>query len=241
MLVLFDIDGTLLRSEGAGLSSIELAGRGLFGPGFTTQGVDAAGGLDPVLMAEILRVNAVEVTLDTIGALRSAYAVRLEERLSAPGVVEALPGAAALVDRVAHAASLTAGVLTGNYEETGRLKLDASGIGSDVFEVCVWGDASPECPVAGKPIREHLAEAALVEYHARFERAIAGESVVVIGDTTRDIDCARSVGARSIGVLTGRATRDSLHQAGADLVVDDLSATGALMDQMEGWRLEAVG
>ncbi|MEL7471759.1 MAG: HAD hydrolase-like protein [Planctomycetota bacterium] len=229
MLVLFDIDGTLLLSEGVGMGSIEAAGRRLHGPAFRASDVKPGGGIDPVLLREVLARNGVEPTRQAIQDLRRAYEAELAEALSVRNTVQALPGAAELVARVAQAGDMTTGLLTGNYEATGSLKLTHGGFAVETFEIRVWGDDSPECPFEGDPRREHLPEVARDRYHARFERSLRDRDVVIIGDTERDIEAARAVGARVIAVSTGHVPAGTLESFGPDRVIESLEDTASIL------------
>lgn len=236
MLLLFDIDGTLLRTHGLGIRAIEQAGQSLFGPRFTLDGIETAGRLDPLIFADAMTRGGIDVTRERILQLRDAYAremiLLLEQE---PGATIAMPGvhdllealhdrARSLLDDGTH---LTLGVLTGNFALTGQAKMRASGIDPFQFQVNVWGDDSPHEP----PAREHLV-AVGIERSAGFRggSSPAGREVVVIGDTPHDVACARANGCRSLAVGTGTFTLDALEACGADLAVPDLSNTPRVME-----------
>lgn len=144
----------------------------------------------------------------------------------------ALPGVTALLDDLAGRPEVTLGILTGNFEETGSMKLRACGIEPSRFAVHVWGDDSPHRP----PSRDHLPGVGLERYRARFGREIDPRLVTVIGDTPHDVACARAHGCRALGVATGRHSTQELWDAGADLAVPDLAATQAVTD----WLLDGL-
>ncbi len=223
MLVLFDLDLTLVSTGGAGRGAMEAAGRALFGPGFARRGVEFAGRLDPVILADLLAANGLEPTPARADAFRRAYRDELEAALrERADRCRVLPGVPELLDAVERE-GWTLGLLTGNFEETGRLKLRACGLDADRFPVRVWGDASRE-----EPHERHKLVAAALE---RWRRGPA-EAAVVIGDTPHDVAGALHHGARPIGVCTGGHDRFALESAGAALVVDDLSDTEALIAWM---------
>jgi phosphoglycolate phosphatase len=219
VLILFDIDMTLLSTDGAGADALADAGRALHGDHFRTDTIEYHGRIDPLILEDLLRVNGVEPTPDAATALRAGYAERLPERLA--GRSRALPGVHELLDLLAEEASLTLGVLTGNFAETGRLKLEASGLDPERFEVCVWGDDSPHTP----PAREHLPPVALDRYAGLDRGPARPERAVIIGDTVHDVACARATGLRSLGVATGSTPERHLQDAGATRVVPDLTRT----------------
>jgi phosphoglycolate phosphatase-like HAD superfamily hydrolase len=241
MLLLFDIDGTLLRTQGIGLRAIEEAGRGLFGPAFTTRGVEVAGRLDPLIFSEMLRNAGAPDTPESHARLRAAYTDALEAELARdPSVATAMPGVHELLARLGRVANqgagtkpVTLGVLTGNFERTGRAKMRACGIDPEQFVVSVWGDDSPHTP----PHRDHLVPVGMARSaRVRGGQPATGREVVVIGDTPHDVRCARVHGCRSLAVATGQFGVEELAASGADWAVADLSRTDAVVEWMlEGW------
>ncbi|HZM00688.1 MAG TPA: HAD hydrolase-like protein [Planctomycetota bacterium] len=242
MLVLFDVDGTLLLSRGASLRCYRAAARELFGREMNTEGMQTAGGLDPLIWRDLCAVNGIgaEEALARHEEFRAAYARILAGELAGGGVAYALPGVPELLDALCDGALGGAGVgavgggparggagihiglLTGNYPETGRLKLKAAGISAERFAVAAWGDEAERRPDLVPLARER---------HARHSgRALPPERVVIVGDTPHDVECARVHGCRSLAVATGGSPRGELEAAGASLVVDDLRDTSALVD-----------
>ncbi|HZW10909.1 MAG TPA: HAD hydrolase-like protein [Phycisphaerales bacterium] len=218
MLILFDIDATLITTKGVGIAAMIDAGRRLHGPGFHAEGIEFAGRLDPLILRDMLCANGLACSTEAMIAMRHAYRDALVRRLAPGGVARSLPGVLELLaslgtldDRV------TLGLLTGNFSETGSLKLQAAGIDPQGFPVRVWGDESPHEP----PAREHLPGIAIERVAQRWGRPCRGEEVVVIGDTPHDIACARAHGCRVLAVATGKFSAAEL--AHADRVVPDLS------------------
>ena len=236
MLILFDIDQTLLAVRGAGMRALRDAGSSLFARRFETETVDYAGRLDPLIMHDLLVHNGVEPTPEHHAAMRSAYAEAFARELSAMAADHeapplALPGAIDLVSRLATRQELVLGVLTGNYEETGAAKLSAAGFAIDHFRVRIWGDHSPHTP----PHRDHLPPIALEFWRSiDRDRAHPGRAVIV-GDTRHDVRCAKQNGMRCLAVATGFTPAEQLADAGADLVLDTLSDT----DRIESWLMDA--
>lgn len=232
MLVLFDVDGTLLLSRGASLRCYRAAARELFGRELETEGLQSAGGLDPVIWRAMCAANGIDA-LDAARhheRFREFYARILGVELAAGGVAYALPGVPALLDALGadgngrpHA---SIGLLTGNYPETGRLKLQAAGIDPERFAVAAWGDEAERRPDLVPLARER---------HARHSgRTLPSEQVVIVGDTPHDVECARVHGCRSLAVATGGSSRAQLEACGADSVVDDLSDTAAVLEWLAG-------
>lgn len=230
MLILFDIDATLISTGGAGVRAIVAAARELHGEQITDTGLEYAGRIDPLIVGDLLRMNGVEASPAVVAALRGAYERHLKDVLKEWPQREALPGVHALIDALGAERGVTLGLLTGNYQQTGLYKLRACGIDESRFAISVWGDDSPHVP----PSRDHLPEVAMKRYAKyRGGLSIGGERVVVIGDTPHDVRCAHAHGCRALGVATGRFSVADLEQAGADWAVKDLSETEAVV----GWLM----
>lgn len=226
MLLLFDIDGTLLVTRGAGIAAMGDAGRSLFGPDFSVDGIEFAGRLDHLIWSDLADRNALDPADEALETrFRASYARSLERRLANDGSSVALPGVAALLEVLAAETEVTLGLLTGNYPETGRHKIERAGLPFEPFLVHAWG-----CD--GRHRRE-LPPVALDRYHglaADLGRPrLTSDRVVIIGDTPHDVDCALHNGCRCLGVTTGRSTADELRSAGAHAVQPDLSDTRAVV------------
>ncbi len=221
MLVLFDVDATLITTSRAGIWAMKAAGRELYGDGFTTDRTEFAGRLDPLILRDLLETNGVEPTAGALAAMRATYRVYLDRRLREGPTPRALPGVMDLLAALSGRMGVVMGLLTGNFPETGAMKLRACGIEPERFPIRVWGDESPQDP----PRREHLPPVAIGRYREREGREVAPGAVTVVGDTPHDVACARASGCRVIGVATGSYTAEALRDAGADLVLADLGDT----------------
>ncbi len=221
MLVLFDIDGTLVASDSAGRRSMEAAGRALFGAAFSCDGVSFLGSLDINLYDELCERHEVPEPRRRLEDFRSRYAEELRQSLTREEAIWQLPGAAALVDALAVIEGVTLGIVSGNFPETGWHKVTRAGFDADAFAVSAWGDDGEH--------RRELPPVALRRYADLTGEAIGAERVVVIGDTPRDVDCARFNGCRALAVGTGSSSLAELRAAGADRAVPDLSATPDLV------------
>jgi phosphoglycolate phosphatase len=224
MLLLFDIDATLLSTRGAGAAAMREAASREFGVQISTEGIEFAGRLDPLIIGEMLRRHGLEDSAANHAAVRVGYARLMQERMAAPGAASALPGVHDLLARVwagAEAGRGVVGLLTGNYAETGRMKLHAAGIDSARFKVAAWGDESPTNP----PTRDSLPSVAAARAALLAGRAFEGESIVIIGDTPHDVRAAKACGGRCLAVATGSFSAATLRTSGADAVVENLSDT----------------
>jgi phosphoglycolate phosphatase-like HAD superfamily hydrolase len=224
VLILFDIDGTLLRSEGAGVQAMQDAAADLFGPSFSFQGIEIAGRLDVLIWRDACRRNGIPDPEPDHARFREQYAARLRQRLASGARVTLMPGVTALVEALRRRGSCTLGLLTGNYPETGRMKLAAGGLDPSLFTIGAWG-----CDGGS---RRDLPPVAMRCHRERSGGELAPDQVIIIGDTPHDIDCARAHGCRSIGVATGSFSVEALIDSGADLAVSDLVDTPGLLNWM---------
>jgi phosphoglycolate phosphatase-like HAD superfamily hydrolase len=224
-LILFDIDATLLKTDGAGMAAMTDAGRELFGSHFTSDGIDFAGRLDPLIFRELFALNRVQRTPAIERQFRTVYYGHLHTRLAASTSARALPGAAALVDALRAADTHELGILTGNFKESGSLKLRSCGLDPSWFPISAWGDDSPHDP----PARDHLPPIAMTRYEQHTGERVAPARVTIIGDTPHDVRCALLNGCRCIGVATGRFEESTLAAVGATHVVPTLADTTHLL------------
>lgn len=229
-LILFDIDSTLLDSSRSGMAAMRDAGVELFGPTFTTEGIEYAGRIDPLIISELLVSVGGTSTPETLARFRDSYLRYLQTRLSTPGVARTLAGVDALISRLRQQTRHTLGVLTGNFPESGRLKLSASGLDPSWFPVSVFGDDSPHTP----PTRSHLPPIGMRRYESLTGRMITSERVTIVGDTPNDVSCALENGCRVLAVATGKYSVDALAAAGATLVLPDLTETDRVLAFLAG-------
>jgi phosphoglycolate phosphatase len=224
-LVLFDVDATLITTSRTGIAAMGLAGRAMFGPSFDEMRVEYAGRLDPLIIADLLRAHDREVTPDAVESFRAGYRHHLTQLLATPGLAKTCPGVPELLAALESDDAAVLGLLTGNYPETGAIKLRASGVEPDRFPVQVWGCDSPHHP----PARDHLPAIGFERFVARYGGALNPNDVLIIGDTPHDIACARAHGCRSLGVATGQFDTRALRRAGADRAVDTLAETAEML------------
>lgn len=223
-LVLFDIDGTLLLSDGAGRRAIHRALIEIFGDtGPADHRFD--GKTDPQIVRELMRfVGHEDAHIDErMEQLFSRYVACLREELKDPNHhAVALPGVVALLDALARRPDVTLGLLTGNLVDGARAKLEAVGIDPEMFVVGAFGtdhELRPELP-------------AIAQQRARALLGIdvPGSHIIIIGDTPADVECGRDIGARAIGVATGRFGADELAAHGAVAVFENLCDTDAVVN-----------
>ena len=227
-LLLFDIDGTLILTGGAGVRALDRAFHSLFGVHDAMLGVPLAGRTDlAILMDAATRVfPGFAPDREWLDQFRSHYFDALAEELhvDAPGK-GVLPGVGPALDALAQVPDVHVALLTGNFRKGAEVKLGYFALW-DEFAFGAFGEESVDrnalLPVALERAREHGIG------------PLSPRDVFVIGDTPYDVACALSGGVVAVGVTTGPYDRAALEGAGADVVLPDLSDTGALLRVVEG-------
>lgn len=229
-LVLFDIDGTILLTDGAGRRAIHQALLAEVGTAGPIVGHRFDGKTDPQIVRELLSLagHADAGEASRIAAVCRRYLDLLEIELArADQVTRLLAGVSDLLTALLgpeRDGQALVGLLTGNLERGAALKLRSAGVAPDRFAVGAYGSDAAERP-ALPAIARRRAEALL-------GRDIPGTNVVIVGDTPDDIACARGIGARTIGVATGSYDITALAAAGATHVFSDLTDTAAVLDAL---------
>lgn len=223
-LILFDIDGTILWSDGAGRRAMTAALTQVFGGSGPTE-YHYDGKTDPQIVRDLMRAEghsdaAIDARMDDLAA---SYLALLEQELATGRRgVHVFDGVAELISALEARSDAVVGLLTGNFCDGAMLKLSAAGLDVTRFRVGAYGSDHahrPELPaVALRRAREALGI------------DVRGEDVVVIGDTPADIECARSVGARAVAVATGRFTVDDLAAHAPAAVFATLADTAAVLE-----------
>ena len=223
-LVLFDVDGTLVISRGAGRRAMSRALVETFGTAGPIGDYDFRGMTDLRIVSDLMDAAGIPPTRvrERLDACFEAYVRALEEAL-ATGGVEVLPGIPALVRELATRDDVVLGLLTGNIEAGARVKLAPTGL-LPYFRLGAYGsdDADRNClpPVAA----------------ARAERLVGHrfppDRIVVIGDTPLDVACARACGAVAVAVATGFHPMQDLVACAPDFAFADLADTASVLAQL---------
>jgi phosphoglycolate phosphatase-like HAD superfamily hydrolase len=231
-LVLFDIDGTLLHTDGAGRRAVRGALLDELGTAGPIDGHRFDGKTDPQIVRELLTLAGfaeAEIARRMDGVFRR-YLALLETELARPDQpTRILAGArdllAALEPHEAAARALV-GLLTGNLERGAHMKLKAAGLAPARFAVGAYGSDSGR--------RNDLAGVAVRRAAERTGRPFSGRDVVILGDTPEDVACGLGVGGRAVGVASGFHDVAALRAAGATHVFSDLSDTTAVLRAILG-------
>ena len=219
-LVLFDIDGTILVTAGAGRRAIVKAIGEDVGTTGAFLGIRFDGKTDPQIVSELLSAagHAPPHEASRVAALCERYVALLEHELTRADVeATVMPGIHDLLDRLEAREDVLLGLLTGNLERGATLKLRAAGFAPERFAVGAYGSDAAD--------RSALPAIAAARAAARLGTAPSGHAVVIIGDTPADIACGAGIGARAIGVATGGYSVEDLAAHGPHAVFPDLSDT----------------
>jgi phosphoglycolate phosphatase-like HAD superfamily hydrolase len=224
-LVLFDIDGTLVLTGRAGLRAMNRACEEILGHRDALDGVPVAGRTDWIILHDALRKIGRDLDDDLFTRLRDRYLTYLREEIDRPaeGVKAVMPGIRVLLDELQARADVFLGLLTGNFEQGARIKLEHFGLWH-YFRCGAFGDDHSD--------RNALVPCAL-ERAGRFGLDAAPADVIVVGDTPHDIACAHAAGALPVGVATGSFTVAQLRASGGEIVFEDLSDTEAFLRLVE--------
>ena len=220
-LILFDIDGTLVDSGGAGVRSLNYAFKEVLSINNAFENISMAGKTDLQIIREGLSRSGLLSDNGLVPRITDAYIQHLSVEIESsdkhlkPGIVEALQAINSHNDRY------QLGLLTGNLESGARIKLGAFGL-NEYFPSGAFGSDHED--------RNKLLPIALERFRIISGRHFEFTDCVIVGDTPRDVMCARPYNAVCIAVATGPYGAGSLVEAGADVVVEDLSDTEHLLN-----------
>jgi phosphoglycolate phosphatase-like HAD superfamily hydrolase len=225
-LILFDIDGTLVLTGQAGMRAMNRACEDLVRADDALAGVTFAGRTDWSILDDILRKHGHTLDEILLDELRRRYVTHLAEEIQHPGrgVKDVMPGIRELLSTLETRDDVHVGLLTGNFVEGARIKLEYF----DLWKHFPWGAFGGDAAN-----RNDLVPIAVSRARAHGIDDVSPENILVIGDTPNDIECARVANATPVGVATGSYTVDDLRAAGADIVFEDLSDTAAFLRLLE--------
>ena len=219
-LVLFDIDGTLVDTAGAGRRAIERA----FHEVFEVDGIDRiaarvpfAGMTDWSIFDTVAREAAIATSVYQAqrDRVQKNYLEQLRGEMDRPDPRRrVLPGVRELLEVLDGTDAACSGLLTGNLREGARIKLEPFDL-NRYFADGGFGSDAPDRRTVARVARDRMEKLHGLEFPA--------DRVVVVGDTDQDIDCARANGFRVLAVATGWCSRESLERAAPDTLLDDLA------------------
>jgi phosphoglycolate phosphatase len=226
-LVLFDIDGTILLTSGAGRRAMLAAVNEVVDLDADATQIRFDGKTDPQIVTELLSAagESVPPSPERIAAICRRYVELLSEELGRPTTrTTVMPGVRPLLDRLSAEEGIVLGLLTGNVVGGAALKLQSAGIDPERFRVGAFGSDS-----AHRPDLPPIAVERATRY---FGRELSGSEVVIIGDTPADISCGECINARAVAVATGGYTLTDLQACRPYAVFEDLSNTVGVMSSI---------
>ncbi|TWT42543.1 HAD family hydrolase [Botrimarina hoheduenensis] len=219
---LFDIDGTLLLTGGAGMYAFADAFQAEFAVAKLSREVPFAGRSDRGIAAALFEAHGIPNTDENWRRFYAAYVARLDDHLHRCGG-EVLPGVITLIERLEAQGNVHLGLLTGNVAAAAKLKLTHYGLW-DRFAFGGFGDEHPD--------RNDIAATALDRAREHHGPSTGQERVVVIGDTPNDVRCARAIGAYAVAVPTGHTDVMELAAANPDVLVENLTDHAAILEYL---------
>lgn len=230
-LILFDIDETLIDSGRAGSRSLDLAFKEMFGVENAFKDIEMAGKTDPQIVREAFLLHGIDRPEGVLQTFFEIYTEFLKDCVHNPaGYIK--PGIGGVLADLSSRDGLVLGLLTGNIEEGARIKLERYGLYS-YFRTGAFGSDSED--------RNELLPVAVERLYRESSIEVNYRDCVVIGDTPRDVDCAKPYGAMAVGVATGSYSMETLADAGADAVFADLSDTAGLISIINRSDLGSAG
>jgi phosphoglycolate phosphatase len=223
-LLLFDIDGTLTNSAGAGIHSLKLALAERFKIQDELDGIEIAGMTDSSIVINILNRHRVPPTNENVAAFLDSYIHFLSLELPRHAG-NLLPGVLELLQKLKSRPQAVLALLTGNISRGAQLKLEHYGVWH-FFEFGAFADDHHDRNELGPFARARAQEKHGEEFEAT--------QIDVIGDTPRDIACGKAIGARTVAIATGTWPRQELSAHHPDFLFDDLSNVDEVINRL-GW------
>ena len=218
-VLLFDIDGTLVLTGGAGQRAMAHAFEDLFAVTDAFRDIPMAGRTDTWILSSAAAAHG--IASSELAGFHDAYLAHLERELNSPNPRKMMmPGIRPLLDKLASRDDTYLALLTGNYQKAARLKLEHFDLWR-YFPCGAFADDGSD--------RNSSLPKALARIRGCGGPAVHAADAIVIGDTPHDVACAQAAGARCIGVATGGYTVQQLRDCGAEIVFEDLSDTDAFL------------
>lgn len=221
-LLLFDIDGTLLLSGGAGLRGMNRAFEQMYGIADILDGITLSGRTDDKIMMDAYAKAGRTFSYPELAKFKALYFQFIEQEMQVDGPRKrTMPGVATLLPKLAARENVFLGLLTGNWEKSGRAKLDHFGL-NKYFDFGAFSDDSSD--------RNELAPIAMKRFTQQYAVDLEADDVYVIGDTPADIHCAKPHGVVSVAVAAAGHSVEDLKPHDPDYLFEDLSATHKILE-----------
>lgn len=218
-LLLWDIDGTLIASGGAGMRALRRGLHSVFGVDGSLDDIDFAGRTDRWIMRQVFEKFGIPAHEENFVRYFEAYVALLPEELANPAA-RVLPGVPALLAAAAARDHITQGLLTGNMRRGAQAKLQFHGL----WEYFAFGAFADD-----GELRNDLGPHALRRANAHARHEFLPDRVWVIGDTPHDIACGKIIGARTLGIATGSHSIDALQAHAPTRALPDLTDTATVL------------
>lgn len=221
-LLLFDIDGTLIDTGGAGSRSLNISFEELFFIKDAFKDINMAGKTDIQIIKEGMMRHGIPQDESVIRKIIKTYIKNLSIQIKNNNK-HLKPGIKTLLELLSKS-NYAIGLLTGNIEKGARIKLEPFGL-NKYFPTGAFGSDHED--------RNKLLPIAIERYNKILGKKINYEDCIIVGDTPRDVHCAKPYGARSVAVSTGPYSYSSLLETGADFVMEDLSDINTFLNKIK--------
>ncbi len=219
-IILFDIDGTILLTGGAGKLAFEEVFVRLFGIENAWQEIHPDGRTDPSLIEELFQKNLRRLpTPSELQSVTELYSEAMAKALHAAPNFRLMPGVAELLQEIQDSQGALLGLATGNFETTAYLKLERAGLRHH-FSFGGFGSDHPD--------RLELTRLALERGRAKAGGELSASEVILIGDTCQDIDCGKKLGMTTVAVATGSTPKLELEKSRPDFLFNDFTPSREL-------------
>lgn len=224
-MLLFDVDGTLILTGGAGMRGMNRAFAELFDVANALDGLTLSGMTDKRIFRDACTKFGIECSDDNQERFKASYVAFLQQEIALPGPGKRImPGVVELLQALQKHDDIKLGLLTGNYADGAKIKLGHFDL-ARYFSFGAFGDDDED--------RNRLLPFAVERCHAAFGWNGSPDAIWVIGDTPRDVECARPHGARAIAVATGDYDLATLERAKPDALLPDLSDSAAVLQLLQ--------
>jgi phosphoglycolate phosphatase len=226
-LLLFDIDGTLIRTAGAGKKAMERSFEKVYGTQDGLQGIQLMGRTDPSILNEALNNHNLRWEKKEVEQFKKYYFQFLKEEIELPRTGKRIcVGVPSLLESLGYRSEFILALLTGNWRYSAFLKLRYFGI-AKYFTIGAFADDSHK--------REDLVPLVLKRFKKDRGINIPNKNVYVIGDTPLDIQCAKPYGVRTIAVATGFHGVKELEKEEPDYVFQNFEHTDEVINILSNY------